>query len=77
VVERIEPEILTLSERDRHLDVVTCITTHKQRLTITSSVKVHNAFGRLYMIPVAPGHRLIASTIMRRFRRECLAREQV
>lgn len=69
-VERIEPEILTLSERDRHLDVVTCITTYNQRLTITSSVKVHNQFGRLYMIPVAPAHRLIVSTMMRRIRRE-------
>lgn len=70
VVERIEPEILTLSERDRHLDVVTCITTHGQRLTITSSVKVHNGFGRLYMIPVAPMHRLIVSTMMRRMGRD-------
>lgn len=70
LVERIEPEILTLSERDRHLDVVTCITTHGQRLTITSSVKVHNGFGRLYMIPVAPAHRLIVSAMMRRMRRD-------
>ena len=70
VVERIAPEILTLSERDRHLDVVTCITTYDQRLTITSSVKVHNGFGRLYMIPVAPAHRLIVTTILRRIRRE-------
>ncbi|TQM89921.1 uncharacterized protein DUF2867 [Roseinatronobacter monicus] len=69
-VERIEPEILTLSERDRHLDVVTCITTHGQRLTITSSVKVHNLFGRLYMIPVAPAHRLIVSALLRRMRRD-------
>ena len=35
LVERIEPEILTLSSRDRHLDVLTCITTHNQHLTIT------------------------------------------
>lgn len=68
LVERIEPEILTLTERDRHLDVVTCITTHDQRLTITSSVKVHNRFGRLYMILVAPAHRLIVSIMMRRTR---------
>ena len=70
VVERIAPEILTLSERDRHLDVVTCITTYDQRLTITSSVKVHNGFGRLYMIPVAPAHKLIVTAILRRIRRE-------
>lgn len=66
VVERIGPDILTLSERDKHLDVVTCITTTGQRLTITSSVKVHNLFGRLYMIPVAPAHRLIVWAMLRR-----------
>ena len=70
VVERIEPEILTLSERDRHLDVITCITTHSKRLTITSSVKVHNGFGRLYMIPVAPADKLIVTAILRRILRE-------
>jgi len=70
VAERIAPEILTLSERDRHLDVITCITTHNQRLTITSSVKLHNGFGRLYMISVAPAHKLIVTTILRRIRRE-------
>jgi len=69
VVERIAPKILTLSERDRHLDVVTCITTTGQRLTITSSVKVHNLFGRLYMIPVAPAHRLIVWAMLRRLSR--------
>jgi hypothetical protein len=69
LVERIEPEILTLSERDRHLDVVTCITTYGQRLTITSSVRVHNWFGRAYMIPVAPAHRLIVSVMLWRIAR--------
>ena len=44
-----------LSERDQHLDVMTCITTLDQRSTITSSVKVHNGFGRLSMSRVAPG----------------------
>ena len=70
LVERNEPECLTLSERDRHLEVVTCITTHGQRLTITSSVKVHNGFGKVYMIPVAPAHKLIVSTMLRRMQRE-------
>lgn len=70
LVERAEPEILSLSARDRHLDVVTCITTFGQRLTITSSVRVHNAFGRLYMLPVAPAHRLIVSLMLRRIARK-------
>ena len=69
LIERIAPDILTLSGRDSHLDVVTCITVANGRLTITSSVKVHNLFGRLYMIPVAPVHRLIVLAMLRRLSR--------
>lgn len=69
LIERIEPTILTLSERDRHLDTMTCITTHDQRLTVTSSVKVHNLYGQLYMVPVAPAHRLIVSAMLWRLSR--------
>lgn len=70
LVERIEPEILTLSSRDRHLDVLTCITTHNQRLTITSSVKTHNWFGKAYMLPVGPAHKLIVNAMLKRIGRE-------
>lgn len=73
LIERIEPRMLTLSSRDRHLDVLTCITTHDQRLTVTSSVKVHNTFGRLYMIPVAPAHRLLTTVMLRRAKRAMAA----
>ena len=66
LVERSDPQILTLTERDRHLDVMTCITTHDQVLTITSSVITHNTFGRAYMWPVAPAHRLIVWLMLRR-----------
>ncbi|HEY8357882.1 MAG TPA: DUF2867 domain-containing protein [Ramlibacter sp.] len=65
LIERIEPEILTLSARDRHLDTLTCITVFDQQLTITSSVKVHYWFGHLYMVPVAPAHRIIVSAMLR------------
>lgn len=59
LVEHISPDILTLTARDRHLDVMTCISLFENELTITSSVKIHNAFGRIYMFPVAPAHKLI------------------
>ena len=65
-VERSEPEILTLTARDTHLDVMTCITTHDQTLIVTASVITHNAFGRAYMLPVAPAHRLIVWLMRRR-----------
>lgn len=42
LVETVNDEVLTLSARDRHLDVLTCVTSVENTLTITSSVKVHN-----------------------------------
>jgi hypothetical protein len=66
LVERADPQVLTLTERDRHLDVMTCITTTGGRLAITSSVVTHNWFGRAYMLPVGPAHRLIVRLMLRR-----------
>lgn len=76
LVERSEPNILTLTAHDRHLDVMTCITTHHQRLTVTSSVITHNAFGRAYMLPVAPGHRLIVWLMLRRLTKDLAANDR-
>ena len=76
LVERVEPEILTLSSRDRHLDVLTCVTTSNRRLTITSSVKTQNLFGKAYMLPVAPAHKLIVAAMLRRIARELNAAER-
>jgi hypothetical protein len=39
-------------------------------LTVTASVLTHNWFGRFYMLPVGPAHRLIVWALMRRLRRE-------
>lgn len=66
VVEYTSDDVLSLSARDRHLDVLTCISTNQNTLTITSSVKTHNLFGRIYMIPVAPAHKLIVWSSLRR-----------
>ncbi len=68
LVEHISPDVLTLTARDKHLDVMTCITTDKTELTITSSVKTHNLFGRLYMLPVAIAHRLIVRSDLKRLK---------
>ncbi len=70
LVEYASDTVLALSERDRHLDVMTCISTHADMLTVTASVKTHNLFGRLYMIPVAPAHRVIVATMLKSFQRE-------
>jgi hypothetical protein len=69
LVERNDPAALTLTERDRHLDVMISVTTGGRLLTVTASVLVHNWFGRLYMLPVGPAHRLIVWAMMRRLER--------
>lgn len=70
LVEHAEPDLLVLTERDRHLDVMICIHTTANRLTISASVVTHNGFGRLYMLPVGPAHRLIVWNMLRRLARK-------
>ena len=69
-VEGVTDRELVLTERDRHLDVMTTITTDPLagggcEMTITSSVVTHNLFGRLYMIPVGLAHPVIVKRMMR------------
>jgi hypothetical protein len=60
-----------LGDNDRHLNVV--VSVHKKAdelsgaavITVTTVVHVHNWFGKLYMIPVAPAHRIIARAMVR------------
>lgn len=70
VVEHTSEDVLTLSARDKHLDVLTCVSRVGKGLTITSSVKTHNAFGRAYMLPVGPAHKLIVRSFLRRLRNQ-------
>lgn len=69
LIEHIDDQTLALTARDRHLDVMTCVTVEGADVAITASVVTHNWFGRLYMIPVAPAHRLIVWAMLRRLRR--------
>lgn len=73
LIEEATPDRLVLSERDRHLDVLTCITATPAatgtEVTILSSVVTHNAFGRAYMLAVGPAHRLIVWAMLGRLRR--------
>ncbi len=66
LIERLEDHILTLSARDRHLDVMICVMHDGCEISVTASVITHNLFGRIYMIPVAPAHRLITRALLRR-----------
>lgn len=68
VIEHLAPEVLTLTVRDSHLDVLTCVTTGERTLSITSSVKTHNWFGRAYMVPVGVAHRYIVRAMFAQLR---------
>lgn len=68
LVERIEGNMLVLTARDNHLDVMTCITTGSGSVSITASVMTKNFFGRLYMLPVGPAHRLIVWNLLKRLK---------
>jgi hypothetical protein len=70
LVEQSTPDMLVLTERDRHLDVMICLSMTDRVLTITSSVVTHNAFGRFYMLPVGPMHKLIVNNDLRRLKRK-------
>lgn len=59
---------LVLTDRDRHLDVMICVSTRSDRVTVTASVKTHNRFGRIYMLPVGIAHRMIVRGMLRRLK---------
>lgn len=73
LVEHVGLDALVLTVRDSHLDVMTCISATGREVTVTSSVVTHNTFGRLYMVPVGPAHRLIVNGMLRRLRRHLSA----
>ncbi len=68
LVEHADEDVLVLTERDRHLDVMTCISSDGAQVSITSSVRVHNRFGRAYMLPVGNAHRWIVRRMLGRLR---------
>jgi hypothetical protein len=70
LVEHSAPDILVLTERDRHLDVMVCLSITDRVFTITSSVVTHNVFGRIYMLPVGPAHKLIVNSDLGRLKRK-------
>lgn len=73
LVEHASENALVLTERDVHLDVMTCISTAGTELTITSSVITHNLFGKMYMLPVGIAHKLIVRNMLKRLQKETSA----
>lgn len=69
LVEECAPDLLVMTVRDRHLDVMICLSVAEQVLTVTASVVTHNRFGCLYMLPVGPAHKLIVNGDLKRLKR--------
>ena len=69
LIKNSENEVL-LGDCDKHLDVT--LSVHKSQpglnsavmITVTTVVHVHNLLGRLYMLPVAPMHKLIVPAVL-------------
>lgn len=64
LVANTEDEVL-LADCDRHLDVHIALTRRpaangRCQVLVSTVVRTHNLLGQLYMLPVAPFHRLIA-----------------
>lgn len=68
LVEEARPDLLVLTERDRHLDVMTSLSVDGYAVSVTSSVVTKSLFGRLCMIPVGLAHPVIVRSMMRRLK---------
>ncbi|HOY03489.1 MAG TPA: DUF2867 domain-containing protein [Zoogloea sp.] len=77
LIEKTEQEVL-LGDDDKHLNVVVSVhkgldsTSGGTIVTVTTVVHVKNWFGRLYMLPVAPAHHVIARTMVKSIGNEAL-----
>jgi hypothetical protein len=64
---------VVLGDADRHLDVAMSVhlgrdpESDRAVLTVITVVHIHNLLGRLYMLPVAPVHKLITPSVMLRW----------
>jgi Protein of unknown function (DUF2867) len=69
LVEALDDQAMVLTARDRHLDVMISVTTTPSGpwtdVGITASVITHNRFGRVYMLPVAPAHKMIIGAMLK------------
>ena len=65
------PDEVLLGDSDGHLDVVLSVhravsaKTGTAVITVTTVVHTHNLLGRIYMLPVAPLHKIIAPAVLK------------
>ena len=73
-VQAVSPDELVVADSDRHLRVTLSFQLRRieaqDALDVATVVHLHNAFGRLYMLPVAPVHRRIIPLMLTRYARQ-------
>lgn len=63
-LQALDDDAIVLEDNDRHLRVQLALQWQGDVLEVATVVHTHNAFGRLYMLPVAPVHRLIVPHLL-------------
>ena len=65
-LQSLDDDAIVLEDDDRHLRVQLALQWQGDVLEVVTVVHTHNAFGRLYMLPVAPVHRLIVPHLLQK-----------
>jgi len=65
-LQSLDEDAIVLEDNDRHLRVQLALQWQGDVLEVATVVHTHNAFGRVYMLPVAPVHRWIVPHLLRR-----------
>lgn len=65
-LQSLDDDAIVLEDDDRHLSVQLALQWQGDVLEVVTVVHTHNAFGRLYMLPVAPVHRLIVPHLLQK-----------
>jgi len=65
-LQTLDEDAIVLEDNDRHLRVQLALQWQGDGLEVATVVHPHNAFGRIYMLPVAPVHRWIVPHLLKK-----------
>lgn len=65
-LQSLDSNAIVLEDNDRHLRVQLALQWQSDVLEVATVVHTHNAFGRVYMLPVAPVHRWIVLHLLKK-----------
>ena len=65
-LQSLDEDVIVLEDNDRHLRVQLALQWQGDVLEVATVVHTHNAFGGIYMLPVAPVHRWIVPHLLKK-----------